>query len=127
MASIISIQKPIIAKGGSGSNLWKVTLRYTLGFTDFEVKSGMKFRDEACLMEDDDSSDDVVSGWHSPGNFDPGQTQVSREVSFTVDESALNTEGGFAPAEELYARVRLINLSVSFPPTKDGPVLVVSV
>jgi hypothetical protein len=109
--------KPISAQK-TGSN-WLLTVKYTATFSSEEATThNYTFRDAISIREEDDTSgDDVVTGFLAASNFNPSGLSVQRTLVAKVSEEDLDTELG---GEEIYARIRLRNLTTSGVPLEKN-------
>lgn len=106
--NITNVQHPLVQQ--LGGNNWRFTIRYTATFTPQETNQPLNytFRDSIQIREDDPFDDDLVTGWVTASNFNPGATSVQRTLVTVVNGDDLDTELG---GEEIYARIRLRNFT----------------
>jgi hypothetical protein len=119
MAQIRNIRLAATKATGGGNN-WKMTVTYDAVFTAYEVQQGFRYQESFQLWEDDPINDDKLSGHVAISQFAATSEVMRREMSNTFSQGTLNTEWG---DEELYAKVFLTNLSLSFPDPRNSPIL----
>ncbi len=110
--NITKIQPIIASQSGS---LWTLKVTYTATFTNDEKNPPLNytFRDSIQILEDDDVTDDQITGWVSASNFNPSTNSVKRTLTTVVNGDDLDTELG---GEEIYARIQLRNFTTGGVP-----------
>lgn len=124
MASITKT-KISAQKSSDSGNVWDITVEYDAIFSSWELnEANFSFRDGFVLWEDDDFSDDLLTGVVGVSVFNPTTSPTHRKMSVRIDGGTLDTELG---EEELYAQVRLRNLQLNLLyPSVPTPVLAIS-
>lgn len=120
MANITDVKLSAKKSTGSGNN-WDICVDYIATFSRVEWQTAnYTFRDCFQLWEADPIWDDELTGWVACSNFNPAAASVKRTLCRKISADTLDTEWG---KEEIYAKVRLLNVDLTIAYYKNSPQL----